>query len=88
MGAIELVGGTSRGIRLPAAALRQVNARRASQPLLPLPGIAQLALPPNGRPRPGSAESQRCAADRPRRRPRHRDAGAAAVAPYGRLLAK
>lgn len=50
-GVIELVGGTSRGIRLPSHTLREVNAARREprQPLLPLPGIAQLTLPLVGR---------------------------------------
>lgn len=50
-GVIELVGGTSRGIRLPRATLREVNAarREPQQVLLPLPGIAQLSLPLVGR---------------------------------------
>lgn len=52
-GVIELVGGTSRGIRLPRATLREVNAARrdpmTEQVMLPLPGIAQLTLPLVGR---------------------------------------
>ncbi|MCA0176361.1 MAG: transcriptional repressor LexA [Proteobacteria bacterium] len=47
-GVIELVGGTSRGIRLPRPALREANAaRREPQPALP--GLAQLTLPLVGR---------------------------------------
>src|SRR6187402_3392022 len=41
-GVIELVGGTSRGIRLKSDTLRTVNENRARQFSLPLPGIAQL----------------------------------------------
>ncbi|MCW7541234.1 transcriptional repressor LexA [Aquabacterium sp. A7-Y] len=57
-GAIELVGGTSRGIRLKSDTLRSLNASRLQglgrQALLPLPGIAQLALPLVGRVAAGS----------------------------------
>ncbi len=60
-GVIELVGGTSRGIRLPGAALKALNrAREARESLrdsfgsdaqfaLPIPGLAQLTLPLVGR---------------------------------------
>jgi repressor LexA len=52
-GMLELVGGTSRGIRLKADALRAVNRARSStvarQFSLPLPGFAQLTLPLIGR---------------------------------------
>jgi repressor LexA len=57
-GAIELVGGTSRGIRLKADTLRSVNETRkrvdTPQPRglpfdLPLPGLEQLVLPLIGR---------------------------------------
>lgn len=56
-GVIELVGGTSRGIRLKAGTLRTVNEtrkRRESEPQglpfnLPLPGLEQLVLPLIGR---------------------------------------
>lgn len=52
-GVIELVGGTSRGIRLKSDTLRQLAAARLSQfgkqYSLPLPGIAQLSLPLVGR---------------------------------------
>jgi repressor LexA len=52
-GVIELVGGTSRGIRLKSDTLRALNAARLSQfgkqYSLPLPGIAQLNLPLVGR---------------------------------------
>ncbi|MFO1226072.1 transcriptional repressor LexA [Roseateles sp.] len=54
-GVIELLGGTSRGIRLKSDTLRAVNrARRQEQPSLPLPGIAQLLLPLVGRVAAGS----------------------------------
>jgi repressor LexA len=54
-GVIELLGGTSRGIRLKSDALRAVNrARRQEQPSLPIPGIAQLLLPLVGRVAAGS----------------------------------
>src|SRR5260221_310145 len=66
-GVIELVGGTSRGIRLKAGTLRTVNEARkrsadepglVSQVLgglsLPLPGLEQLALPLIGRVAAGS----------------------------------
>ncbi len=52
-GVIELVGGTSRGIRLKSDTLRALNAARLSQfgkqYSLPLPHIAQLTLPLVGR---------------------------------------
>ncbi|HYR24957.1 MAG TPA: repressor LexA, partial [Aquabacterium sp.] len=58
-GVIELVGGTSRGIRLKAGTLRTVNETRkraaeaspaAGLPFnLPLPGLEQLVLPLVGR---------------------------------------
>ena len=66
-GVIELVGGTSRGIRLKAGTLRTVNesrredtapanrARKAALPFdLPLPGLEQLVLPLVGRVAAGS----------------------------------
>jgi repressor LexA len=48
-GVIELVSGTSRGIRLRSEALRSLNASRVTQLSLPLPNLAQLALPLIGR---------------------------------------
>jgi repressor LexA len=48
-GVIELVSGTSRGIRLRSEALRSLNASRVAQLSLPLPNLAQLALPLIGR---------------------------------------
>ena len=51
-GAIELVGGTSRGIRLKADTLRALNAARGRQYSLPL--FAQLTLPLVGRVAAGS----------------------------------
>jgi repressor LexA len=51
-GVIELVGGTSRGIRLRADTLRLVNEARGKQ--FSLPGLAQLALPLVGRVAAGS----------------------------------
>jgi repressor LexA len=49
-GVLELVGGTSRGIRLKSDALREVNrARHAEQFSLPLASLAQLTLPLVGR---------------------------------------
>src|SRR5574341_808387 len=52
-GVIELVGGTSRGIRLKSDSLRSINASRLSgfglQFSLPLPSLAQLTLPLVGR---------------------------------------
>ncbi len=65
-GAIELLGGTSRGIRLKSDTLRALNEARmapynqlpnrpySKQPLLPLPGLAQLLLPLVGRVAAGS----------------------------------
>ena len=65
-GAIELLGGTSRGIRLKSDTLRALNEARmapynqgqnrpySKQPLLPLPGLAQLHLPLVGRVAAGS----------------------------------
>jgi len=53
-GVIELVGGTSRGIRLRSETLRQVNLQRSKHFTLPLPGMAQLSLPLIGRVAAGS----------------------------------
>jgi repressor LexA len=57
-GVIELVGGTSRGIRLKSDTLRALNEARLApfgqQYHLPLPGIAQLSLPLVGRVAAGS----------------------------------
>jgi repressor LexA len=57
-GVIELLGGTSRGIRLKSDTLRALHQARmapyAKQALLPLPGIAQLLLPLVGRVAAGS----------------------------------
>ena len=53
-GVIELVGGTSRGIRLQSEALRALNQMRGRQFSLPLPGLAQLTLPLVGRVAAGS----------------------------------
>jgi repressor LexA len=57
-GVIELVGGTSRGIRLKSDTLRALNAARLSaygkQYSLPLPSLAQLTLPLVGRVAAGS----------------------------------
>ena len=53
-GVIELVGGTSRGIRLKSDTLRAVHQRRQQQASLPLAGIAQLLLPLIGRVAAGS----------------------------------
>lgn len=51
-GVIELVSGTSRGIRLRSEDLQSINAARSRQ--LALPGLAQLALPLIGRVAAGS----------------------------------
>lgn len=48
-GVIELVSGTSRGIRLRGETLRSLHASRIKQLSLPLPSLAQLALPLIGR---------------------------------------
>ncbi len=48
-GVIELVGGTSRGIRLKSDTLRALNEARGRQYSLPLPSLAQLTLPLVGR---------------------------------------
>ena len=53
-GAIELVSGTSRGIRLKGDALRSLNASRNNQFSLALPGTSQLPLPLVGRVAAGS----------------------------------
>lgn len=53
-GVIELVGGTSRGIRLQSDTLRSLNASRAKQFSLPLPNLSQLTLPLIGRVAAGS----------------------------------
>ena len=51
---IELVSGTSRGIRLKGDALRSINESRNKQFSLPLQSLAQLALPLIGRVAAGS----------------------------------
>jgi repressor LexA len=53
-GVIELVGGTSRGIRLHSDTLRALNEARGKQFSLPLPSLAQLTLPLIGRVAAGS----------------------------------
>jgi len=53
-GVIELVSGTSRGIRLNNETLRAIQEERAKQFPLPLPSLAQLALPLIGRVAAGS----------------------------------
>ena len=53
-GVIELVSGTSRGIRLRSADLQRITESRAGQLSLPLPGLSQLALPLIGRVAAGS----------------------------------
>ncbi|EHR70823.1 SOS regulatory protein LexA [Burkholderiales bacterium JOSHI_001] len=53
-GVIELVGGTSRGIRLRSEVLRALNQARGKQFMLPLPSLAQLTLPLVGRVAAGS----------------------------------
>ena len=53
-GVIELVGGTSRGIRLRSDTLRALNESRGKQFSLPLPSLAQLTLPLVGRVAAGS----------------------------------
>ncbi len=53
-GAIELVSGTSRGIRLRREDLRSINESRAHQLNLPLPSLSQLMLPLIGRVAAGS----------------------------------
>jgi repressor LexA len=53
-GVIELVGGTSRGIRLKSDTLRAVNEARGRQFSLPLPSLSQLTLPLVGRVAAGS----------------------------------
>ena len=53
-GVLELVGGTSRGIRLRSDALRARNASRTKQFMLPLPSLQQLNLPLVGRVAAGS----------------------------------
>ena len=53
-GVIELVGGTSRGIRLQSGTLRALYEARGKQYSLPLPSLAQLSLPLVGRVAAGS----------------------------------
>jgi repressor LexA len=53
-GAIELVSGTSRGIRLKSDTLRSINESRSKQYALSQPGQSQLALPLIGRVAAGS----------------------------------
>jgi repressor LexA len=48
-GVIELVGGTSRGIRLQSDTLRALHEARGKQYSLPLPSLQQLSLPLVGR---------------------------------------
>jgi repressor LexA len=53
-GVIELIGGTSRGIRLQPETLQALNQARGKQYSLPLPSLAQLSLPLVGRVAAGS----------------------------------
>jgi repressor LexA len=53
-GVIELVSGTSRGIRLRTGNLRSTHQSRDPQFSLPIPGLGQLALPLIGRVAAGS----------------------------------
>ena len=53
-GVIELVGGTSPGIRLKADMLKKLNQMRGKQFNLPLPSLSQLTLPLVGRVAAGS----------------------------------
>ena len=53
-GVIELVSGTSRGIRLRSETVRSINAARGNQFSLPIPGLSQLLLPLIGRVAAGS----------------------------------
>ena len=53
-GVIELVSGTSRGIRLRSEDLQSINAGRGRQLGLPIPGLSQLVLPLVGRVAAGS----------------------------------
>jgi repressor LexA len=53
-GVIELVSGTSRGIRLRADSLKSVNESRMQQFTLPLQSLAQMVLPLVGRVAAGS----------------------------------
>ena len=53
-GVIELVSGTSRGIRIKGEALRSINESRSKQYSLSLPGLSQLVLPLVGRVAAGS----------------------------------
>ena len=53
-GVIELVSGTSRGIRLRSDTLRSINETRNKQYALSLPGLSQLMLPLIGRVAAGS----------------------------------
>ena len=53
-GVIDLVSGTSRGIRLKESTMRSINQVRSKQFNLPLEGLAQLALPLIGRVAAGS----------------------------------
>ena len=53
-GVIDLVSGTSRGIRLKESSMRSINQVRSKQFNLPLEGLAQLALPLIGRVAAGS----------------------------------
>ena len=53
-GVIDLVSGTSRGIRLKESTMRSINQVRSKQFNLPLEGLAHLALPLIGRVAAGS----------------------------------
>ena len=64
-GVIELVGGTSRGIRLQSGTLRALNEARGKQYSLPLPSLAQLSLPLVGRVAAGSPILAQEHVDRP-----------------------
>jgi len=53
-GVIELLSGTSRGIRLKSSTLQSLQSSHFEQPLLPLESLAQLCLPLIGRVAAGS----------------------------------
>jgi len=53
-GVIELISGTSRGIRIKSDALRSINESRSKQYELSMPGLSQLCLPLIGRVAAGS----------------------------------
>src|SRR5574337_1913023 len=82
-GVIELVSGTSRGIRLCGETVRNINAVRGTQFSLPIPGLSQLTLPLIGRVAAGSVVVYRF---RTTRAPDDAPNGDPRLTPFGAFL--